>query len=90
MDPLLTEIEPSVAQEDEEHSGGYYRFIYCLLLFTKLISVFQMCKNNNFGFLKLVKMAFFASSYLLKWKFNTVSIHIVKISVFVFHFLDFT
>ena len=35
MDPLLTEIEPSVAQEDEEHSGGYYRFIYCLLLFTK-------------------------------------------------------
>ena len=89
MDPLLTEIEPSVAQEDEEHSGGYYRFIYCLLLFTKLISVFQMCKNNNFGFLKLVKMAFFASSYLLKWKFNTLPIHIVKISVFVFH-LDFT
>ena len=27
MDPLLTEIEPSVAQEDEEHSGGYYRFV---------------------------------------------------------------
>ena len=27
MDPLLTEIEPSVAQEDEEHSGGYYRLV---------------------------------------------------------------
>lgn len=25
MDPLLAEIDPSVAEGDEEHSGGYYR-----------------------------------------------------------------
>ena len=25
MDPLLADIDPSVAEGDEEHSGGYYR-----------------------------------------------------------------
>ena len=27
MDPLLADIDPSVAEGDEEHSGGYYRYV---------------------------------------------------------------